>query len=223
MVGVKGGARGQARRERARATRRRMLEAAYGEFSESGWTATTMAAIAARAGVAVQTVHFTFHTKARLLQEVVEMAAAGEDEPVPVGERPWVKTAEATPDGRRMLALLVEHGTEIRRRVAPLAGAIQAAASVEPEVAAYWRAVTEGRRAGLRHLVERLASRGQLRPGLEVQRAADILHVLHGPETFLAFTAGCGWSVADFKAWQYATLCAQLLGDDNGPPSTPDA
>jgi len=201
----------QLRRERARATRRRILEAAYRLFAEQGY-AVSMDALAAEAGVAVQTLYFTFHTKAELLKGAVGLAAAGEDEPVPVIQRPWMKELETATTGERVLALLVEHGTDIRRRVAPLTPAIQSASSVDPEVAQYWESVNKERHAGMRHHVALLARKGWLRQSLNLDQAADILHVLHGPDVFLAFTAGCGWSVEAFKGWQYVALCQELLG-----------
>lgn len=203
--------RGQARRERAQATRRRMLAAAYELFCAHGYAATAMEAIAAEAGVAVQTVYFTFHTKAELLKEVVRVTAAGEDDPLPVLERAWVKEADAAPDGRHLLALVVDGGSDIYHRLAPLTAAVEGAAAIDPEMAAYRQSIREGRRQGMRHWIEMLSAKGQLRPDLTLERATDILVVLQGPETFLAFTAGCGWPIAEWKAWQYTTLCQQLL------------
>ncbi len=69
------------RRERAKATRRRIAEAALARFSGQGYAATTMDAIAGDAGVAVQTVYFTFHTKAELLIAALKIAAVGRVQP----------------------------------------------------------------------------------------------------------------------------------------------
>src|SRR4029079_4565169 len=65
------------RRERAKATRRRIAVAALARFSQHGYAATTMATIAHDAGVAVQTVYFTFHTKAELLIAALTIAGGG--------------------------------------------------------------------------------------------------------------------------------------------------
>lgn len=203
--------RGQARRERAQATRRRMLAAAHRLFAERGYDATPMEEIAREAEVAVQTVYFTFHTKAALLAEVVRAAVAVDNEPRPVLERPWAKEDEAALDGRQLLALLIEHGTEMSRRYAPLQRAFEGAAALDPEVAERRRAIIEGRRHGMRHWVDVLVAKGELRPGLTAEQAADILFVLHSPDTFLAFTAGCGWTIEEWKAWLHRALCEQLL------------
>ena len=203
------------RKERALVTRRRMLAAAYELFCESGYAPVTMAAIAERAGVAVQTLHFTFHTKAELLAEVVRVYSSGADDPIPVMDRPWVRESLATPDPRRQLALTIEHGTEIYVRMAPLTRAIQSAASVDADVAELWDQTAIGRRAGMRRMVDGLAAKGGLAPGLTAERATDLIFVLQSHETFLGLTAGCGWTVPEYKAWQYRNLCLQILGDSS--------
>src|SRR6476619_2512672 len=108
------------RRERAKATRRRIAEAALARFSEYGYAATTMEAIAADAGVAVQTVYFTFHTKAELLLAAMTVAGGeseAQEDPV---ERRWFALVMAAGSGTRRLALIVEHGNEIYERVRDL-------------------------------------------------------------------------------------------------------
>lgn len=187
-----------------------MLAAALELFSRQGYAPTTMAQIAAAAGVAVQTVHFTFHTKADLLKEVMAGYAAGEDDPAPVMERPWMKEALDTPDGLRQIALIVDNGVEIYRRMAPLTPAVQTAASLDADVATLWTSIAATRRAGMRLAVEALAEKGWLRDGLDQQRATDLMAVLNSHETFLGL-ARAGWSVAEYKAWLYFTLADQLL------------
>src|SRR6187401_3225177 len=77
------------RRDRARATRLRIAKAAYTLFCERGYDGTTMADIADAAGVAVQTVYFTFHTKGELLSRAYDFAVLGEGEPVPPDKTAW--------------------------------------------------------------------------------------------------------------------------------------
>ena len=117
------------RAARARATRRRIAEAALVRFSAHGYAATTMEAIASDAGVAVQTVYFVFHTKAELLIAALTVAGGGPDEPEEVTAREWLANVAEAPSGPRRLALIIEHGNEIYRRVGPLLPAVQAAAS----------------------------------------------------------------------------------------------
>jgi AcrR family transcriptional regulator len=113
------------RKERALATRRRVLAAAYRLFCQRGYVATTMDAIAAEAGVAVQTLYFTFHTKGAILSETLGATITGFDkwmkppavppeprdgEPPPLDLHEWYERFTAEPDARAALALFVHHG-----------------------------------------------------------------------------------------------------------------
>jgi TetR/AcrR family transcriptional regulator of autoinduction and epiphytic fitness len=212
---------GATRRRNPAETRRRILEAARGLFSEQGYASTTLAAIAARAGVAVQTVYFTFHTKGELLMQVV-LAAGADDPAAPRHEdRGWYREMLASTDARRQLALLSEHGTDIFVRVAPLIGFVEAARAGDATLDTAWQQTVMARRDALREQVEVVARNGALRPELGVDDAADIVYVLQRPETLRALTTECGWSIKRYKAWLYRTLCDQLLAD--GPGSASDA
>lgn len=213
---------GQVRRDRAKATRRKILDGAYRLFCEHGYAPTTMEAIAAEAGVAVQTVYYVFRTKAALLMEVIETAAAGEPDPLPVAERAWMQEALASPDGQKALALVVEHGVDIYTRVAPLGQTVQAASAADPDINTYWKSVGQSRRAGMGRLVAGLAEQGQLRRGLDPKRAGDIMFAVFSHETFLSLTRGAGWSVPEYKAWLHETLSHQLLKPSQWGSGTPD-
>lgn len=200
------------RRERAKATRRRIAETALARFSQYGYAATTMDAIAQDAGVAVQTLYFTFHTKAELLIAALTIAGAGPGAPADVLARDWMAEVLDAPDGPRRLALIVEHGNEIYRRVGPLLPAVNAAASVDQEVALAWRGLVDRRRDGMRRVVdEAFARRAELRTGLDPDLALDLLFGLHRAEVFVAFTVECRWPIERFKAWQFVTLARALL------------
>ena len=202
---------GQARRDRAKATRNKIVDSAYRLFCQHGWAQTTMEAIAGEAGVAVQTVYYVFRTKAALLREVIETAAAGQPDPAPVARRPWMQQALIATNGHRALALVVEHGVDIYARVAPLGPTIQAAASADPDIDSYWQGVTHARRAGMGQLIASLTDHGQIRAELDPRRATDILYVINSHETFLGLTRDAGWTVPEYKAWLYETLSHQLL------------
>ena len=204
------------RRERAKATRRRIAEAALTRFSGQGYAATTMDAIAGDAGVAVQTVYFTFHTKAELLIAALKIAGGGPGAAEEVLARDWMAQVVDAPDGPRRLALIVEHGNEIYRRVGPLLPAVHSAASVDPDVALAWQGLVDARRSGMRRVVDEVfARRHELRPGLDPALALDLLFGLHRAEVYVAFTVECGWTVERFKAWQFVTLARALLPADD--------
>jgi TetR/AcrR family transcriptional regulator of autoinduction and epiphytic fitness len=188
-----------------------MIDAARGLFVGQGYAGTTMDQIAADAGVAVQTVYYTFKTKGQLLAEVVEVTAAGDEEPVPVPDRAWAREMLSATSAQRVLALGVEHGTAIYDRVAALWPAVGAAAAVDPAVDRYWRGVTTNRRGGQRAMVERIVELGGLRPGLDADRATDLVVVLLGHDVYRGLVQDAGWSPAAYRTWLVTTLVQQLL------------
>ncbi len=196
-----------------------MLDSARMLFIRDGYAETTMDCIADHAGVAVQTLYYTFRTKGQLLCEVVEVTAAGAEDAPPVAQRPWVHDMLAATSGQRLLALAVEHGADIFVRAAPLWPAV-AAAGGDPHVAQYWRGVTTDRRAGQARMVTRLSELGEIRAGLGEHRATDIVVVLFGHDVYRSLVGDAGWSVPEYKSWLLATLAQQLL---HRPELTPTA
>jgi TetR/AcrR family transcriptional regulator, regulator of autoinduction and epiphytic fitness len=199
------------RRRQPAETRRRILEAALRLFEGQGYAATTMAAIADQAAVAVQTVYFTFHTKGELLMQLVLTVGADDPHAPPHRDRAWYREILSSTDPRRQIALLCEYGTDIFVRIAPLMPYVEAALASDQNLNVTWQQVVLGRREGMREQVEVIARSGGLRPDLGVDGAADIVFVLQRPETLRALTVECGWSIERYKAWLYATLCQQLL------------
>lgn len=180
-------------------------------FMDVGYAATTMDQIAREADVAVQTLYYTFRTKGQLLREVVETTAAGEADPLPVPERPWMHELLSSDSAQRVLALAIEHGTQIYERVAPLWPAIHAAAAADPEVGRYWEHVTAGRRAGIGRIVARVAELEALRDGLDLDRASDLAYVLLGHDVYRGLVIEAGWTAPAYSAWLLHTLVRQLL------------
>jgi AcrR family transcriptional regulator len=102
--------RDAARAEQVRATRQRVLGAARDLFLRRGYTGATIEAIAQRAAVSPQTVYNVVGGKAALLKAVYDVALAGDDEPVAVGDRPAFADIAAAPDARSALALYARLG-----------------------------------------------------------------------------------------------------------------
>lgn len=207
------------RKEQAAATRARIIDAAHELFASDGYNATTMAAIAERAGVAVQTVYFVFHRKSELLSATMEAIAAGTSTPAPVPDRSWFQEALTTENAQRSLALTVEHGVDIYSRSAPLAHAIREAALVDDEVDVMWSRVNVDRKAAMRRLMEHLDDLGLLREGLGVDHATDVMHAMDSHETYLELVQRSEWDLTEYKAWLYESLCRLLLRDDHARTS----
>ena len=198
------------RRERAAETRRRMLDAAIACFTAQGYDGTTMAAIAARAGVAVQTLYFTFHTKAELLQQTLDRAVLGEGPPVPPPQTPWYQAMQAQQAIRPALQHLVGGVSHILQRVAPLRPVFDGAAA-EPGVAQVWANAERLRLDGYRAIIELLAAKQPLAAGHTLDSATDVLFVLLGPDTYRAFTHDRGWLLSQWQTWVTTTLERDLF------------
>jgi AcrR family transcriptional regulator len=203
--------KGLSRKERAARTRRAIVRAATEEFRASGYQGTTMAAIAERAGVAVQTVYFVFHTKPMLLTAAIDNAVLGEDDPTPPDLTPWWQEGTTTADGRRALELFVTGATAIEQRAAILNRVAVAASATEPEVVDLVAHHESLRVAGFRTYVDSLVTRGLLREGLDAAEATDVLLTLAGSEVFLEFTEGRGWSIERYVRWTTDVLSSLLL------------
>jgi len=204
------------RAEKTKLTRRRIIAAAAEKFLDHGYGATTLDQVAARAGVAVQTVYFHFGNKATLLKEALDVAAVGDDEPVALMDRPWLQEMAAEPDPVRVIELWTNGGREIFERVAPLLAVVRGTVGTDPDLAAQWDLNEGQRRSSFRALGVLLADRKALHPGLTVEDAADLAFLISSAENYMVSTGILGWTP---ERWQRttATLLARcLLGE---PPS----
>jgi AcrR family transcriptional regulator len=207
--------RGPSRAERAAATRNRILRTAYSLFAAHGYPAVTMPAIAAEAGVAVQTLYFTFGTKAQLLQHTYEYAvlgdAQGPDGNVPPTQQPWYRHMTASQDLTDALTLLVSNVGAVFARTAPLDEFVRAA-SFEPQAARVRQSMENRRRQAWRDMVGSLDARFPLRDGLTAERATDILMVVMSPSTYQDFVGLYDWTPAEWQTWCAHALATQLFG-----------
>lgn len=203
--------KGLSRKERAARTKAAIVRAATEEFRANGYHGTTMAAIARRAGVAVQTVYFVFHTKPMLLTAAIDTAVMGDEEPVPPELTHWWAEGTTTENGRRAIELFVANVAVIEQRAAVLDRVAEAAAATDPDVQQVRAHHDTLRAAGFRSYLETFATRGLLRAGLDLEEAVDVLLTLVGSGVFLDFTEGRGWPVDRWVAWTTDTLCGLLL------------
>jgi AcrR family transcriptional regulator len=186
-----------------------MMAAACRVFSERGFARTTMAAVAEEAGVAVQTLYFSFHTKAELLQAAYEYAVLGPDETPPHLSQ-WWRDVESAPDLRRGVEALVDGTIPILERAAPLVWVVRA----DEEARATYEHNELLRRDGNDVLIQMLAAKQSLRKGLSRDRARDILLALTGPHQFQLLTAEYGWSVQDYRDWVVDAVQRELFEID---------
>jgi AcrR family transcriptional regulator len=173
------------RRRQAGETRAQVLTAAAALFEESGWAGTTVAAVAKRAGVAVETVYSGFGSKKQLLRRVVDVAVVGDAEPVPLVEREVFTDLGVGTRGARIdagIAML----TDIQERIARLWRTVGAAAASDGEIDGWRLEWEEGRRLDVRRSVELILDD-------EVDEVAlDLLWSVFSHETYAMFVIDRG-------------------------------
>jgi len=86
---------------------------------------------------------------------------------------------------------------------------IRSAAPVDADIAALWERIQSEFHANQRVIVESLGS--ALRPGLDVDRAADILWTLNHPNVWQLLVDERGWTAAQWQEWFTAAARSQLL------------
>lgn len=205
---------GPPRRARARATQGRIARAALGLFCEHGYSGTTMAHIAEAAGVAVQTVYFTFHTKAAVLSRAYDLAVMGEGDPQVPWEQPWYREMAAAGDVAEALGRLVAGVGEITRRLTPLHVVAAGSAASDPEVAEVVDRHERWRAEGYRGMLEVLLAKAPLRAGLTPDRANDLLLLYAGMDAYHALVEVAGWPHDEWVAWTEAAIAHELFGID---------
>src|SRR3954453_2358822 len=203
------------RREQAAATRRQILDAARRLFESQGYAATTMAAIATEAGVALKTVYLAFETKSGVLRALWNLTLRGDDEDVPVSERDWFKELLAEPDPEAQLRLNARNSRRGKERVAAVGEMIKAgAAAGDPDLTELWARIQSNYHENQRTVVESLAEKQAL--ALDVDRAADVLWLVNHPSPWQLLVGARGRTPDEYEEWVAEIACAELLGGARG-------
>src|SRR4051794_30190567 len=108
------------RRTQAQRTRADIVNNAQGLFLEYGYTGTTMAAVAAGAGVSVETIYKSVGNKPAVLKAVLDVAILGDDDTVPMLDRPMVAELRSEPDPRKLFVRYGQHIVTSWPRQVPL-------------------------------------------------------------------------------------------------------
>jgi AcrR family transcriptional regulator len=194
-------------------TRGRIVAAAKGLFIANGYLGTTLAAVARDAQVSVQTVYNVVGGKPTLLKAVYDVALAGDEEPIPLSERPEIRALAAVPDARTCLALFAALTRDIGERLHPLLPIVLAqTASGDPDLAGFAETIERERAIGTAMTAGHVHDRFGLRPGLSADDAAAILWTLTSPDVAqrLVFRREWGWD--RFQEWLGTAMADALVG-----------
>jgi AcrR family transcriptional regulator len=201
------------RRRQAAAQTRRDIVTAAGRLFRDGGYGVPMTAIAAEAGVVVETVYRIFGSKAGLVRAVVEALLAGGAARAErrVEERPAIRAVIEERDPRRRIERWAATQPGIHRRAGPLLRAVRAGAASDPELARLWSELEAWRLEGQGRLVERLAADGALRRDRTVARSRDVLFTLSSLGVHDLLVLERGWTGAEYEAWLAESLVRELL------------
>ncbi len=199
------------RREQAAATRRDILDAAQRLFERDGYAATTMAAIADEAQVALKTVYIAFETKSGVLRALWNLRLRNNRDELPVSEQPRYREVLEDPNPEQQLRLNARNSREGKLRIGALAEVIRSAAPLDPDIGALWERINREYHANQRVIVESLDRKSALKPGLTIDRATDILWTLNHPNTWQLLVTQRGWTPEQYEQWVGDSSTAQLL------------
>jgi AcrR family transcriptional regulator len=199
------------RQEQARLTRQAVLATARERFLGEGYGPTKVAAIAADAGVSIDTVYKAFGNKAGLVKALFDVAIVGDDDPVPLMQREFVRSNMAEPDPRRKLAAYGAHLAEIAPRANPVQLLVREAAVTDKGAAGVWAQVQHERLMGMTAFATHLHDGGHLRDGLRMEDARDVLWTYNSVEVWDLLVNHRGWPVDRYGAWVGEQLVSALL------------
>jgi|SRR5450432_3442447 len=204
------------RADHASVTSRAIVDAAAALFSERGYAAVSVDAIAKAAGVSRATVFTSVGGKPALLKAAFRVAfgraAGAADVAMPLTERPRSREVRSRPTARGYLSGYAGVCTSLHSHMAGVYEAIREGAHGDTAVKELWLEVNRERRQGAATIVADVKARSALRAGLDESDAADAVWVLNDPVHFYMLVISRGWSQEKFQEWLTRALEAELLG-----------
>ena len=199
------------RSERARESRRQVLDVAHRLLVAEGFAGMRLAEVAQGAGVSVETVYKQFRNKGGLLKAAYDVQLAGDDEAMPLAERPEYQAMVEERDPVRRVRLYAGIGRRISERTGTLTTRVLECRGADPEVEEFARTIEGERLVGATMFVTALDQSGALRPGLDADRARDVLWMLISPEVWAQLVQRRGWSNEQYEDWLAQAVSAALL------------
>jgi AcrR family transcriptional regulator len=190
--------------------RRAVVEAARELFERDGFRTTTIAAIAAHAGVSAESVYKGFGTKAALAKAVFDLVIAGDDEPVPVAEREAIQAVRDEPDVRCKIALFADGLAERQARSARVQILIRDGRHVDDALVPVWAKLNDEGLAGMTMLARHLLDTGQLREGLDLDEGRDVLWTYLAIDSYERLVLSQGWSQDRYARWLGRAMTSAL-------------
>jgi AcrR family transcriptional regulator len=210
MTKVKRSYDASGRREQARARRRTVVLAARELFERDGFRVTTVAAIAAHAKVSTESIYKGFGSKAALAKAVFDVVIAGDDEPVPVAQRPAMQAIRDEPDVRLKIAMFVDGLAQRQARSARVQMLIRDGRHVDDSLAPIWAKLNEEGLVGMTLLGRHLLQTGRLRDGIDLQEVRDVLWNYLAIDSYERLVLSQGWSLERYARWLARAITSAL-------------
>ena len=205
------------RAEKARASRRAVVDAARELLEEHGYAATTIAGVARRAAVSPESIYKGFGTKAALVKEVFDVTIAGDDEQVAVADRPEAQDIREEPDVSTKLRLYAEGAAVRAGRSGRVQLAVRNGASSDPAVGELWDRLQAERLHGMTMFARHLVGTDQLLGTIEVDEVRDVLWTCISVEVYDLLVLQRGWTLTAYADWMARTLISSIVGRSSGP------
>lgn len=204
------------RREQARRSREAVIDAAQRRFLAEGYSATTIANIAADAGVSAETIYKSFGGKSGLVRAIYERGLAGRGPTAAYERSDRIREEERDPRAlMRAWGLLV---AEVGAEVTPIRLLMRSAGATDASIAELLDEVDAERLVRMRHHARFLKERGYLREGVGPTEAADILWTCSSAELFELLVIKRRWPQQRFAGYIAEFMIAALLA----PPGPAD-
>jgi AcrR family transcriptional regulator len=197
------------RQDLARQSRARVLAAARARFLEDGYAVTTIAQIAADADVAPQTVTKQFTNKPGLVKALFDTALVGDNDETPLADRSWIIAIHEQADPSVKLRMYADTLAAMLPRTAPIQLLMRA--SGDPELAAVWAQIRDGRLTGMTNLAHNLADGHHLRENITANEARDILWTYSSPDLYELLVINRNWSTKRYADFLTDTTISALL------------
>jgi AcrR family transcriptional regulator len=203
------------RQAQARENRARVLAAASRLFVAHGYASTTVAQVAAAAGVSAPTVFAHFTSKANLLKAAVDLAIVGDDEQAPLHQRPAMRQVHEAATAEEVLRRFAAASAGVAARAFGLVAALRAAADADPEIAELARDLDQQRLTGIGIVASTVADRlGLGDDPAAFERVRDSIWTAYSPEVYDLLVVRRGWSPTAYQAW----IVHAALGSSPPPP-----
>jgi AcrR family transcriptional regulator len=192
------------RAESAARTRQVVLDAARECFASNGYAQTSVAQVAAAAGVAVTTVYASVGGKPQLMEALVQSGADA------VSIQDFLTRLADLDDGRAIVRLTAQATSKVTRELLGTITLLVDNRRSDPAVASASDFALKLFRERLATVAARLQACGALRPDVSTRRATDILWFHFGNGAWLT-VRDLGWGWPRATDWLADQACHALL------------